>query len=504
VAALALAGLGLTALAPAGPGLAAPASAGRALAGPAPAEEAAPPSDPGVLSYPPLVVRFPKPERVMLPNGLLVFLFPDRELPIVDLAFYLKAGSIFDPPEKAGLAELATTLMRVGGTRDLTAEQVDETLEFMAARITLAAGDDSVSGRLSALQAQFPEALRILAGLLATPRFEAPRIEQEKARLAEEIRRRWDDPRTIAELNFRLLAYGALSPWARLPQAETIARIGRDDLVAFHRRYLHPNNLVMGVAGDFEPAAMKSLVRAVFGSWARGKVTPPAVPKIQDNVPAGLHLIERPLTQSRIEIGHLGANRFDPDKFPLKILNFILGEGGFGSRLMREVRSTRGLAYGVGGGVGLDSDRGLFQISCGTRAAATTEAIEAIREIVRALRQDGPTEEEVREAKEASLNSFVFSLEGTVGYMDALLYYEFYGYPPDYLETYRDNLSRVTREQVARSARRHLDPDRLVMLVVGDPRSFARPLTTLGLGDPRPLLLEEPARPAAQPAAAKP
>lgn len=289
--------------------------------------------------------------------------------------------------------------------------------------------------------------------------------------------------------------YGAGSPWARLPQAATIARIGRDDLVDFHRRYVYPNNLVMGVAGDFEPAAMKDLLRAVFGSWGRGKVTPPGVPKVTGSGPAGLYLIERPLTQSRIEIGHLGANRFDPDKFPLEILSFILGEGGFSSRLVREVRSNRGLAYSVGGGVGLDSDRGLFQVSCGTRSAATTEAIESIRGILRALRQDGPTEDEVREAKEASLNSFVFSVEGTVNYLNALLYYDFYGYPPDYLETYRDTLSRVTREQVARAARKHLDPERLVVLVVGDPKGFARPLAALGLGDPRPIRLEglEPA-----------
>jgi predicted Zn-dependent peptidase len=452
------------------------------------------PPDPRGLVYPPLAIRFPKPEKVMLPNGLLVYLFPDRELPIIDLAFFLKAGSIFDPPEKAGLAELATTLVRIGGSRDLAPDQVDESLEFMAARLSLAADFDAVSGHLSALRAQFPEALRILARLMRSPRFDAARLEQEKARVVEEIRRRWDSPGAIAALNFRMLAYGGRSPWARLPEAASLDRIGRDDLVGFHRRYFFPNNLVMGVAGDFDPGAMKDLLRATFGSWARGKVTPPAVPKVGGMVPAGLHVIERPLTQSRLEIGHLGTNRFDPEKFPIKILNFILGEGGFSSRLVREVRSTRGLAYSVGGGIGLDSDRGLFQISCGTRAEATTEAIEAIRSIVRTLREEGPTEEEVREAKEASLNSFVFSVDGTVGYMTALLYYDFHGYPPDYLETYRDNLSKVTREQVARAARSRLDPERLVVLVVGDPKGFARPLSSLGLGDPHPIRLDDPAR----------
>ena len=472
----------------AGPGIGA-----GALPGAPAAERAEETPDPRTLVYPPLAIRFPRPEKVMLPNGLLVYLFPDRELPIVDLAFFLKAGSIFDPPEKAGLAEMATTLVRSGGSREQTPEQVDESLEFMAARLSLGADFDAVSGRLSALAAQFPEALRILAGLLRSPRFDAARFEQEKARLSEEIRRRWDDPGGIAALKFRMLVYGERSPWARLTEDATLSRIGRDDLVEFHRRYFYPNNLVMGVAGAVVTPAMKELLRSAFGAWPRGKVTPPAVPKVTGAVPAGLYLIERPLTQSRLAIGHLGANRFDPEKFPLKILNFILGEGGFGSRLVKEVRSTRGLAYSVGGGVGLDSDRGLFQISCGTRAATTTEAIEAIRGIVRTLREEGPSEEEVREAREASLNSFVFSLDGTVNYMTALLYYDFYGYPEDYLATYRDNLSRVTREQVVRAARSHLDPERLVVLVVGDPKGFAKPLAGLGLGDPRPIRLEAPA-----------
>ena len=482
-----------------------PGTGSRGLPGATAAEtaRAEEPPDPRTLVYPPLAITFPRPEKVMLPNGLLVYLFPDRELPIVDLAFFLKAGSNFDPPEKAGLAELATTLLRSGGSRDLSPEQVDDSLEFIAARLSFATDFDALSGRLSALKAQFPEGLRILAGLLRFPRFDAGRFEQEKALMSEEIRRRWDDPGGIADLNFRRLVYGERSPWARLPEEATLSRIGRDDLLEFHRRYFFPNNLVMGVAGDFEPAAMKELLRSAFGAWTRGKVTPPAVPKVAGAVPAGLHLIERPLTQSRLEIGHLGANRFDPEKFPLKILNFILGEGGFSSRLVKQVRSTRGLAYSVGGGVGLDSDRGLFQISCGTRAATTTEAIEAIRGIVRALREEGPTEEEVSEAKEASLNSFVFSVDGTVNYMTTLLYYDFYGYPADYLATYRDNLARVTREQVVRAARSHLDPERLVVLVVGDPKGFARPLATLGLGDPRPIRLETGAA-AAGPGGARP
>ena len=457
----------------------------------------APPPDPRALTYPPLSISFPKPVKVLLANGLLVYLFEDHELPLVDAAIDFKSGSVFDPPAKPGLASLAATLMRAGGTDRQTPDQVDEALEFMPAQVSLGAGDDMLSGSVSAVKDKFPEALRIFAAMLRAPRFDSSRLEVEKARVIEDIRRRWDDPADVAELNFRRLVYGTASPWARLPTEDSVTHIGRDDLVEFHRVYIHPNNAVLGVAGDFDGKAMKKLLEETFRGWSQAKVTPPPVPKIKDEIPAGVHLVARPVTQSHVEIGHLGVNRFDPDKFAIKILNFILGEGGFTSRLVKEVRSNRGLAYSVGGGVGLDSDRGLFQISCSTKAASTVEAIDLIRTILRQMREDGPTEQEVKDAKEASINSFVFSVDGTVRFMQTFLYYDFYNYPPDFLQSYRDNLAKVTREQVHEAARKHINPDRLVVLVVGNDAVFARPLQSLGLGEPKILKVDEGTAPAA-------
>jgi predicted Zn-dependent peptidase len=482
------------------------AAAAALAAGPvagAPLAAAPPPADPRVLTYAPLSVSFPRPEKVMLPNGLLVYLFEDHELPIVDVSFFIRAGSIYDPPGKAGLAALATHLMRTGGTADLAPDALDETLEFLPATIVIDAGADAVTGSLSALKDRFPEALRVLAGMLRAPRLDAGRLEVEKARLIEDIRRRWDDPGTIAALQFRRLVYGGESPWGRLDTADSLGRIGRDDLVDFHRRFIRPNNTVLGVAGDFEPRAMKALLETAFAGWTHAKVTPPPVPKVGDAIPAGVHVVRKSLTQTAVRLGHLGVNRFHPDKFPIKILNHILGEGGFASRLVKEVRSTRGLAYGIFGGIGLDSDRGLFEIGTRTKPATALEAIQAARGIVRDLRDSGPTEQEVREAKEASINAFVFSVDGTVPYMTAFLYYDYYGYPPDYLKTYRDNLAKVTRDEVQRAARRHLDPDRLVVLIVGEESALGRPLTDLGLGAPRPLALDEAEAGADAPAAAR-
>jgi predicted Zn-dependent peptidase len=467
-------------------------ASGRTMAAPPPGAGPAPPlPDPRTLTYGPLQIAFPKPVRIFLPNGLLVYLFEDHELPLIDVTIDVKAGSIFDPPEKAGLADLAATLMRTGGTEAMAPAAVDEALEFMAAQISLDASEDMLSGSLSVVKDRFPEGLRILASLLQKPRFDPERLEVEKARALEEIRRRYDDPADLADLEFRKLVYGAASPWARLSSVDSIGRIRRDDLVEWQRRYIHPNNAVMGIAGDFEAKKLKGLLEETFRGWGNAKITPPPVAKVRDDIPAGVHLVSRPLSQTQVEMGHLGVGRFDPDKFAIKILNFVLGEGGFTSRLVKEVRSTRGLAYSIGGGIGLDSDRGLFQISTSTKAGSTVEAIDLIRTILRQMRDQGPTEQEVKEAKEASINAFVFSVDGTAPYMRAFLFYDFYGYPPDYLQTYRDNLSRVTREQVAQVARKRLNPDRLVILVVGNDKGFDRPLASLGLGEPRPLRLDE-------------
>ncbi len=444
-----------------------------------------PPLDPRSLSYPPLQINFPKPETVRIDNGLIVYLFVDRELPLIDLALYMKAGAIYDPEQKAGLSSVALASLRTGGIRHMTPDEIDETLEFMPATVRFSSGDDMASGTLSARSDDFPEALKIFGAMLISPRFDPDRLDLAKVRMIEGIRRRWDDPGDVAALHFRSLVYGSGSPWARLETEATISAIGREDLVAFHRRYVRPNNMVMGIAGDFDPTAMRQMLRETFGAWRQAKVTPPPVPALKETARPGVHVIDRPLSQTSIAIGHLGANRFDKDKFPLKILSYILGEGGFSSRLVKEIRSTRGLAYSVGGGVGTDSDRGLFQITSSTRADATVEVIEAVREIIEQLREEGPTEDEVRRAKEASINSFVFSLEGTTPYMRSYLYYEAYNYPRDFLQTYRDRLSKVTRKQVLRAARKHMHPDRLVILTVGDPDSFDRPLATLGLGDSR-------------------
>lgn len=461
------------------------------LCGGAVSSTPAPPSDPYALTYPPLRLQFPAPTTTTLKNGLVVHLLPDPELPIIDLSFFAGGGSIYDPEDKAGLAALALHAMRTGGTATLTPDQVDQKLETLPATIDFDAGDDALNGSLSCLKDRFPEGLGILAGILRAPRFDAARLEIERGRALEEIRRRWDDPGSTSHLVFARLVYGERSPWARLTTTETVGHIGRDDLVAWQKRFLRPGNLRLAVSGDFDPKKMTRLLEDAFGGWQGGPADLPKIPRVEDRLEPGVYLIERPMSQSTMALGHLGVNRFDPDRFPLDVVNEVLGEGGFTSRLMKEVRSARGLAYSVGGGVGNDTDRGLFEIRCRTRADATVQAIEAIRDVVTALRDQGPTEEETRLAKDSETNAFVFTVDGTAEYMDQVLFYEHYGYPVDYLQAWRGKLQAVTRDQAAAAAKRWLRPEKMVVLVVGNPKAFDRPLQDLGLGEPRRITLPD-------------
>jgi zinc protease len=471
----------------------APARPATTAAPPAPAVTPVP-DNPATLTYAPLRFAFPKPERFALGNGLVVYLLRDPELPVIDLSFFSRGGTVWDPPGREGLGDLATHLMRTGGTSSLEPDAVDARLEFLPATISIGASYDALSGDLSCVKEAFPEALDILAGMLLRPRFDAARLEVERARIVEAIRRRWDAPGTVAQYNFRRLVYGDASPWAALDTADSLGRITRDDLLAFQKR-LRPASTIMSVSGDFDPAEMKRRLRAVFGDWRGAAADLPSIAPIEDRIRPGVYVVDRALPQTTIALGHLGVGRFDPDKFPLFLLNYILGEGGFSSRLMQEVRSARGLAYSVGGGVGSDSDRGLFYISCRTKAGSTVQAIEAIRDVTRRLVDEGPTDDEIRKAKEARINSFVFTVDGTAAYMRSALYYRYYGYPDDYLATWRDRVQAVTRADIMRAAKRLVHLDRLVVLAVGDQKSFDGPLGNLGLGEPRLIRLGDAGAP---------
>jgi zinc protease len=433
------------------------------------------------ISIPPLPTFKPaQPKRIQLPNGMVIFLQEDHELPLIDGSARIRGGSVNEPANKTGLIDIYGEVWRTGGTHSQTGDQLDDFLEVRAAKVETGGGPDSTSISLSCLKGDFDDVFKVFVDVLRNPEFRADKIDIAQKEEDDGIARRNDDVGEIAHREAVKLAYGADNPYARQPEYATVAAITRQDLIDWHSKYVQPNNIILGITGDFDSAAMEARLRAAFESWPKG----PALPKnqIQYN-PAkpGYYLIPKDdVNQSNIRMVALGTTRDNPDYYAISVFNEAFG-GGFSSRLFNDIRTKRGLAYGVGGGIGTNFGHpGILQISLGTKSQTTIESIKAADENIDKLATNPITDEEIQRAKDAILNAFVFRLDSPDKILAERMTYEYYGYPADWLDKYPGEIKKVTTAEVNRVAAKYLHKDQLAVLVVGNTKEFDRPLTTLG------------------------
>ncbi len=438
--------------------------------------------DPRTMKFDPVTFTVPEVERVVLENGIIVYLLPDPELPLVTVSALVRTGAIYQPADKVGLAGLTGTVMRTGGTARLTGDQVDEELEFLAAHLSMAIGAESGSASLDILKKDLPRGLALFADMLRAPAFEQAKVEQAKRQALEVIRRRPDNPSGIAAREFRKLLFGADHPLGRESTTETVERITRDDLVAFHRQFFAPNALMLGVTGDFEKAAMLDALRRAFGDWTPQTITLPALPPVAAPTSSrSVNVLRRDITQTHLRVGHLSVKEDDPDYFALALLEDILGGNSFTSRLFRDVRSRQGLAYSVGSRITPgNAGPGVFVLHAQTKGPSTYQALSSMLDHVERLRQEPVSDEELQLAKDAFLNSFVFSFADSELIVGRLMALEYHGRPKDFLQRFRDSVVRLTKEDLLRVARAHLHPDRVTILAVGKDDDFEKPLSTFG------------------------
>ena len=433
------------------------------------------------LPKPPLRPFTPQqPIRFVLQNGMTVLLQRDTELPLVRGHARIRGGSRDEPAEKAGLVDLFGDTWRTGGTKARTGDALDDFLEARAASVETSGGVDSTTISFDCLKENLDDVFKIFAELIRDPAFREDKLSLAKDELNTGIARRNDNAAQIASREARKLGYGEGSPYARQPEYATVARVTRDDLVSWHARYVHPNNVILGISGDFEPTAMEASVRRAFASWVKG--APAERPKIpfRDPRPGVYFVAKNDVNQTNIRMVHLGTTRDNPDYYAIEVLNQIFG-GGFSSRLVSNVRSKKGLAYGVGGGVGTGFDApGLFQCALGTKSETTAAAIDALYEEIENLKKVPFTEEELRRGKDEILNSFIFRFDSRDKVLGEKMLYEFYGYPPDFMERYRAGVEKVTTADVARVAQKYVRRQALALLVVGKAADFDRPLSTFG------------------------
>ena len=421
-----------------------------------------------------------QPKRIELPNGMVVFLQEDHELPLVDGTARIRGGSVNEPKDKTGLTDIYGEVWRTGGTKTRTGDQLDDFLEVRAAKVETGGGPDSTTISFSCLKGDLDDVFKAFIDVLQNPEFRADKIEIAQKGEDDGISRRNDEVSEIAHREAIKLAYGPNNPYARQPEYATIAAVTRQDLIDWHAKYVHPNNIILGISGDFDSAAMESRLRAAFDSWPKG----PALPKNDvhyDPAKPGLYLIPKEdVNQSNIRMVALGTTRDNPDYYAISVFNEAFG-GGFSSRLFNDIRTKRGLAYGVGGGIGANFGHpGVLQVSMGTKSQSTIEAIQAVREDIDNLSKDPITDDEIQRAKDAILNAFIFRLDSPDKILGERMTYEYYGYPPDWLDKYQTEIKKVTAADVNRVASKYLHKDQLAVLVVGNTKDFDKPLSSLG------------------------
>ncbi len=434
------------------------------------------------IVYPSLPdVEVPQPERVELANGIVVIMLEDHELPLIDVQALVGTGSQWEPADKIGLAALTGGVLRSGGTQKMASDDFDDFLEDHAASIESTIGTVNGNLRMSVLRDDFPEMLQVFSDVLRLPAFEDDKIAVAKSETVSGISRQNDNPGQIAGREFTELIYGSDSPYARQPTYATIDNISRDDLVAWHKKYYHPNRVILGLVGDFDSKQALALVEKVFGDWAKGPTVNEGEVAYNQNPNPGVFFVEKnDVTQSNIRIGHLGIQRNNPDYYAVDMMNQVLG-GSFAARLFSRVRSQKGLAYNVSGSVGSRWDhRGIFQMGMSTKTETTAAGIDALLEELDNMISEPPTDEEVAKAKSGVLNSFVFRADSASKILSQQLTYEYFGYPLDWQQRYRKGIEAVTTAEVRAAAKKYLHRDQLTYLVVGPKEGTDRPLSDFG------------------------
>jgi len=422
-----------------------------------------------------------QPKRITLKNGIVLFLQEDHELPFVSGSVSIPGGSRDEDPAKAGLVELYGEAWRTSGTAKMSGDALDDLLEAKAAHIETSGDDDSTALSWDSLKGDADQVFSLAMDLLLHPQFSAEKLELAQQQVATGIVRRNDSEGQIASRESAKLVYGANSPYTRQPELATIGSVTVDDLKAWHDRTIGLK-LIVSVNGDFDSAAMEAKLRAAFESLPPVKPMPARHDQFSDPKP-GVSFIEKSdVNQSNIEIVGLGTDRHNPDIPSLAIMNEILG-GSFASRLFQNIRTEKGWAYAVGGGYRFAWDHpATFQVFALTQSVNTVDATKLALEEIAGLRTRPFTDEELARAKDNILSSFLFRYDTREKVLAERVRLEFYGYPADYLETYKAALEKVTIADLDRVAKKYIHPDKLAILVVGKGEEIKPGLEELKMG----------------------
>ncbi len=431
------------------------------------------PDRPEKLTFPPLVYDAPNPAdyREELESGAIVYIYPDRERPLIDLSVNIRAGSFLDTEGKEGLANLTGHLMARGGIPSKPANELDEELEFLAARLSSSFGGLNGSISLNLLSKDADRGFEILRAVLAAPSFQEDKLALRKTQLLQGLKQRNDDSRNIESRERNFLAYGENFWFNRHTTAASLESIRREDLLAFHHEWVHPRNFIVSISGDFDRDAMLERLDGVFAAWPHpGKKSPP-VPQEREYGKSGVYIVDKDVNQGRVSIMLPGIRWDDPDFYAIQVMNDVLGGGGFTSRITNRVRSDEGLAYSAGSSFPGGSHypvvfRAGFQSKSRTVAYATSIVLEEIERIA----GEPVSAEELLTAKKSFIDTFPNNFASSAQVVSAFAGDEMigrYARQPNYWAEYRDNIEAVDIAAVQRVAKRRLRLGQVIILIVG-------------------------------------
>jgi zinc protease len=400
-----------------------------------------------------------------LANGARVSFVETHALPIVDVQIDFSAGAAYAPAGKAGLAGMVAGLLDAG-TEALDENALADRFADVGAEFGASAETDraSVSVRTLSSEAERTTAIQLLASVLRAPRFSADILERERARAIAGLREAETLPGYLAERAFMGALYGT-HPYGNAPTEASLRSITRADLIAFHQRYYVASAAHVSIVGDLSHAQADQIAQQLTNGLPVGK--PPMVLMAPLMPEAHTVRIANPSAQAHILIGMPGLRRDDPDYYALVTGNYVLGGGGFVSRLMREVREKRGFAYSVYSYFEPQRVAGPFRIGLQTRGRQTDEAVTVVRDTLSQFIEDGPTEAELAAAKANIVNGFGLRLDSNAKLLGYVAVIGFYGLPVDWLEAYPRAVAALTTAQVRDAFRRRVLPDHLVTVIAG-------------------------------------
>ncbi len=410
--------------------------------------------------------------KTTLSNGLTLVVAERNQLPTIHLQVLVRAGSSVDTADQLGLANLTAELLLQGtATRDAT--QISRRIESVGGSLTSAADLDFTSLHLAVLKKDLPLGMELLADILQNPQFAEPEVARKIVEMKARLKRMEEEPRQIAQLAF---ARGLFRdhPYAHPVEGSvaTLDKLTRVDIQRFFQSYYRPNNALITMVGQVTLEEATGFLEKGLGGWPASPIQKPPLAPPQGLARPEVVKIDRSSSQANILWGHLGVNRGNPDYYTLLVMNYILGGGGFVSRLMDQIRDNLGLTYGIYSHFEAREFPGAFQIVLETKNQNTNQAVAEIRKEIKKFLEKGVTATELAEAKAYLTGSFPLRMDTNAKMVKLLSAIEFYGLGLDYPEKYPQLINQVTEEEILRAARQYLQPEKFLLVVVGDQKEI--------------------------------